>query len=49
MDADARTLAILALVAAVPVAVVTVVALLRGYTIDLHMTRRRKPDDDDQA
>ena len=48
---DARTLAIVALIAVVPVAVVLLVALLRGYTIDLHMTRRRpdrhESDDDD--
>ena len=46
---DARTLAVIALIAAVPIAIITLVALLRGYTIDLHMTRRRKPDDDEQA
>ena len=46
---DARTLAIVAQIAAVPIAVVTLVALLRGYTIDLHMTRRRPDHDDDDT
>ena len=51
MTADMRSLAIVALVASVPLAVIVLVALLRGYSIDLHMTRqnRRKRDDDDQA
>ena len=52
MDAsDVRTLAIVALVAVVPIAVVLLVALLRGYSIDFHMFRRRRngDDGDDQA
>lgn len=37
--ADARSLALVALIAVAPLAIVLVIALLRGYTIDLHMTR----------
>lgn len=45
---DARALAIVALIAVAPLAIVLVIALLRGYTISLHMTRdekRRRGDD----
>lgn len=38
-SADPRTLAIVALIATAPIAIVLVVALLRGYTIDIHLTR----------
>lgn len=55
--ADYRGLVFVALAAVVPLVVVLTVALLRGYTIDLHMTRdvkhgwrrRRRADDDDEA
>lgn len=54
--ADARALAIVALVAVAPIAIVLLIAILRGYTIDLHMTRdvkrgrwrRRTREDDEQ-
>lgn len=39
MTADARNLALIAVIAVAPLAIVLIVALLRGYTIDLHMTR----------
>lgn len=38
---DAAVLAIVACIAIVPLAAVAVVALIRGYTISLHM---RRPD-----
>jgi len=38
----ARDLAIIAVVAIAPLAITLIVALLRGYTIDLHMTRDEK-------
>jgi hypothetical protein len=38
---DARNLAIIAVVAIAPLAIVLIIALLRGYTIDLHMRRDR--------
>lgn len=48
---DARNLAIIAVVAIAPLAIVLIIALLRGYTIDLHMARdriwRRRDDHDD--
>lgn len=40
---DARNLAAIALIAIAPLAIVLIVALLRGYTIDIHMTRDEKP------
>jgi hypothetical protein len=39
---DARNLAIVAIVAIAPVAIVLIFALLRGYTITLHMDRTRR-------
>lgn len=36
---DARNLAIIAVIAVAPLAIVLIIALLRSYTIDLHMTR----------
>jgi len=39
---DARALALVALIAVAPLAIVLVIALLRGYTISLHMTREGK-------
>jgi len=36
---DARNLAIIAIIAVAPIAIVLVVAILRGYRIDLHMIR----------
>jgi hypothetical protein len=50
---DARNLAIIAVIAVAPLAIVLITALLRGYTIDVHMTRdepprrRRRPDGDE--
>ena len=40
---DARNLAIIVVIAIAPLAIVMVIALLRGYTIDLHMTRDDDP------
>jgi hypothetical protein len=56
---DARNLALIAVIAVAPLAIVMIFALLRGYTIDLHMTRDMKrgfrrrrsyndPDDPDE-
>jgi hypothetical protein len=48
---DARNLAIVAVVAIAPVAIVLIFALLRGYSITLHMTRprlRRGRDDTEE-
>lgn len=46
---DVRVLAWVALVAVAPVVVVLLAAILRGYTVTLHMTReakrRERPDD----
>jgi len=39
---DARDLAAIALIAIAPLAIVLLVALLRGYTITVHMTRENK-------
>jgi hypothetical protein len=44
--ADARTLAVLALVAAVPLVVVFVVAMVRGYEITIHFRRPNRDDRD---
>jgi hypothetical protein len=44
MTADARSAAIVAVVAVAPLAIVLIIALLRGYTIDLHMTRPDRSD-----
>jgi hypothetical protein len=41
-SSDALTLAVVALCAVVPLAMVLIVALLRGYTISLHMRRERR-------
>lgn len=40
---DVVTLAVLVLVGVVPVAAVVIVALLRGYTISIHLHRTRRP------
>lgn len=51
MTDDARNLAIIAVIAVAPLAICLIVALLRGYTIDLHMTRyvkRRFRGDDEE-
>jgi len=45
---DPRTVAVVLLVAMAPLAVVLVVALLRGYTITLHLTRITKRRRDDE-
>lgn len=48
MTADARNLALIAVIAVAPLAIVLIVALFRGYTIDLHMTREeRRPRRDE--
>jgi hypothetical protein len=52
---DARDLAIIAVIAVAPLAIVLIFAILRAYTITLHMTRdekrgrrrRGEPDDDE--
>jgi hypothetical protein len=47
---DARDLAIIAVIAVAPLAITLIVALLRSYTIDVHMTRRdkrRRADDEE--
>jgi len=38
----ARDLAVVALIAVAPLAIVLIVALLRGYSIDVHFKRRDK-------
>lgn len=50
---DALSLAVVALIAVVPLAVVLLFAIMRSYTIDVHMTRdhhrrHRRGDDDDE-
>jgi hypothetical protein len=45
---DARNVAIILIIAIAPLAIVLIVALLRSYTVSLHMTRdealgRRRP------
>jgi hypothetical protein len=36
---DARTVALVSLVAVAPLAICVIVAMLRGYTISVHLTR----------
>lgn len=45
--ADARNLAVVAVIAIAPLAIVLLVALLRGYTVHLSMRRDRRGRDDD--
>lgn len=48
MTADARSAAIVAVVAVAPLAIVVIVAMLRGYSIHVQLDRdqhRRKGDD----
>jgi hypothetical protein len=40
---DARNLAIVAVIAIAPLALIMLFAILRSYTIDLHMTRDERP------
>lgn len=42
MTADARNLAIIAVIAVAPLAIVLMVALLRGYEITVHFIRDRR-------
>lgn len=42
MTPEARSAALVALVAIAPLAIVLIVALLRGYSIDIHFKRREK-------
>jgi hypothetical protein len=42
---DVRIAAIIAVVAIAPLAIILIVALLRGYTIFVHMHRGDKKDD----
>lgn len=44
MTADARSAALVAVVAVAPLALVIIVALLRGYTITVHLDRRPPKD-----
>jgi len=46
MTADARSLALVALIAVAPLAIVLIIALLRGYSIDVHFKRRDRRRDD---
>lgn len=43
---DARNLAIIAVIAVAPLAIVLIFALLRGYEITVHMVRRSKRGED---
>lgn len=43
---DARDLAFIAIIAVAPLAIVLIVALMRGYTITVHMTRESKKNRD---
>ena len=43
----ARDLAIIAVIAVAPLAIVLIVALLKSYTITLHMTRKSKHGDEE--
>lgn len=44
---NARDLAFIAFIAIAPLAMILIVALIRGYTITLHMTRERKRNGDE--
>jgi len=46
MTADARNLALVAIIAVAPLAIVLIIALLRGYSIDVHFKRRDRRRDD---
>lgn len=46
MSTDTRVLALSVLFATAPIALVLVVALLRGYSITLHMSRKRHGEGD---
>jgi|KBSMisStaDraftv2_1062788.scaffolds.fasta_scaffold494503_1 hypothetical protein len=50
MNVDPTSLVIAGLVASVPLVVVCLAVLFRGYSIDLHMTRksRRRKDEGDE-
>ena len=45
---DARNLAIIAVIAVAPLAIVLMVALLRGYTMTMHFTRFNKKKNDEE-
>lgn len=49
---DAKSIALIAVIAVAPLAIVLIIALLRGYRMDLHLDRngkhRRPEDQDDQ-
>lgn len=49
MDADARTLAIVSLIATVPICIVFIFALLRGYEIKIHFIRKPRRQSDDNG
>jgi hypothetical protein len=42
---EARDAALIALVAIAPLAIVLIVALIRGYTVTVHLTRDSKKHD----
>jgi hypothetical protein len=44
---DVRVAALIAVVAIAPLAIIIVIALLRGYTIFVHLHRGQKNDKDD--
>jgi hypothetical protein len=46
VTAEARDVALIAVIALAPLAIVIIIALLRGYTLDLHMRRRGKRRDE---
>ena len=47
MSSDARSIAVIAVIAVAPLAIVLIIALLRGYQMDIHMRRRNSKRDDD--
>ena len=53
MTDDARNLALMAVIAVAPLAIVILIALIRGYRMDLHLDRdgrrRRRREDDENG
>ena len=45
MTDEARSFALMAVIAVAPLAIVIIIALVRGYRIDVHMTRNGKKDE----
>ena len=46
MELDARAIAIIAVIAVAPLAIVIIIGLIRGYTFDIHLMRGKKKGED---